>query len=104
MVVNPTDVAALYATNNLARQDRSPQPAEGRAPVQEGAGEEPAVKATISKAALETARAVQQSDSASEDSRAEDVTRREEQTAAMRDEERGEGEAPQGGSRLDVVA
>lgn len=72
MIVNPSDVATLYGAN---REQPLPKPVESeKGPQESEAGQPPdngpAVVTTISAAALETARAVQKAERATEQSRA----------------------------------
>lgn len=72
MIVNPSDVATLYGAN---REQPQPKPVEtDKGPQESEAGEAqdngPAVVTNISAAALETARAVQKAERATEQNRA----------------------------------
>lgn len=72
MIVNPTDVASLYGTN---REQPQPKPTEAeKGPQESEAGQAedngPAVTTAISAAALETARAVQQTERTADQNRA----------------------------------
>ncbi|OIP44739.1 MAG: hypothetical protein COX17_00120 [Deltaproteobacteria bacterium CG23_combo_of_CG06-09_8_20_14_all_60_8] len=71
MIVNPSDVATLYSTN---REQPQPKPVEAvKGPQESEAGQPqdngPAVVTSISAAALETARAVQKTERATDQSR-----------------------------------
>lgn len=101
MIVNPSDVATLYGANREQPQpkpvetDKGPQQSEVGQPEDNG----PAVVTNISAAALETARAVQKSERATEQSR----------TAATKIEEPPPlppppAKADKTGSRIDLVA
>lgn len=86
MVVKPTDAASMYAANSLVSQDKTTQASDAdksqTSNEATAATESPAVKATISTAALETARAVQETEGMTEEEQVEDVAQRDVMQAA----------------------